>query len=76
MFFGGGVVIKLADETIGAIGAAGAPGRGFIFPMEDGRWIVSLGERRLACDLSEASGQPSGVGVINVLLGMRGSGGT
>ena len=44
--------------------------------MEDGRWIVSLGERRLACDLSEASGQPSGVGVINVLLGMRGSGGT
>ena len=24
MFFGGGVVIKLADETIGAIGAAGA----------------------------------------------------
>ena len=26
MFFGGGVVIKLADETIGAIGAAGAPG--------------------------------------------------
>ena len=26
MFFGGGVVIKIADETIGAIGAAGAPG--------------------------------------------------
>ena len=26
MFFGGGVVIKVADETIGAIGAAGAPG--------------------------------------------------
>jgi uncharacterized protein GlcG (DUF336 family) len=26
MFFGGGVAIKLADETIGAIGAAGAPG--------------------------------------------------
>jgi uncharacterized protein GlcG (DUF336 family) len=26
MFFGGGVVIKLGDETIGAIGAAGAPG--------------------------------------------------
>ncbi len=26
MFFGGGVVIKLADETVGAIGAAGAPG--------------------------------------------------
>ena len=26
IFFGGGVVIKLADETIGAIGAAGAPG--------------------------------------------------
>ncbi len=26
MFFGGGVVIKLRDETIGAIGAAGAPG--------------------------------------------------
>jgi uncharacterized protein GlcG (DUF336 family) len=26
MFFGGGVVIKLADEIIGAIGAAGAPG--------------------------------------------------
>jgi uncharacterized protein GlcG (DUF336 family) len=26
MFFGGGVVIKLGDETIGAIGASGAPG--------------------------------------------------
>ncbi len=26
MFFGGGVAIKLADETVGAIGAAGAPG--------------------------------------------------
>lgn len=26
MFFGGGVVIKLGGETIGAIGAAGAPG--------------------------------------------------
>ncbi len=26
MFFGGGVVIKLGDEVIGAIGAAGAPG--------------------------------------------------
>jgi uncharacterized protein GlcG (DUF336 family) len=26
MFFGGGVVIKVADETIGAIGGAGAPG--------------------------------------------------
>ena len=26
MFFGGGVVIKVADETVGAIGAAGAPG--------------------------------------------------
>jgi uncharacterized protein GlcG (DUF336 family) len=26
MFFGGGVVIRLGDETIGAIGAAGAPG--------------------------------------------------
>jgi len=26
MFFGGGVVIKLGDEIIGAIGAAGAPG--------------------------------------------------
>ena len=26
MFFGGGVVIKLGDETIGAIGAGGAPG--------------------------------------------------
>jgi uncharacterized protein GlcG (DUF336 family) len=26
MFFGGGVVVKLGDETIGAIGAAGAPG--------------------------------------------------
>ena len=26
MFFGGGVVIKRGDETIGAIGAAGAPG--------------------------------------------------
>jgi uncharacterized protein GlcG (DUF336 family) len=26
MFFGGGVVIKVGDETIGAIGAAGAPG--------------------------------------------------
>ena len=26
MFFGGGVVIKIGDETIGAIGAAGAPG--------------------------------------------------
>ena len=26
MFFGGGVAIKLADETIGAIGGAGAPG--------------------------------------------------
>ena len=26
MFFGGGVVIKLGDETIGAIGGAGAPG--------------------------------------------------
>ena len=26
MFFGGGIVIKLGDETIGAIGAAGAPG--------------------------------------------------
>ena len=25
MFFGGGVVIKLGDETIGAIGASGAP---------------------------------------------------
>ncbi|HEY5066906.1 MAG TPA: heme-binding protein [Xanthobacteraceae bacterium] len=26
MFFGGGVVIKVGDEIIGAIGAAGAPG--------------------------------------------------
>ena len=26
MFFGGGVVVKLGDEAIGAIGAAGAPG--------------------------------------------------
>jgi uncharacterized protein GlcG (DUF336 family) len=26
MFFGGGVVIKVGDETIGAIGGAGAPG--------------------------------------------------
>ena len=26
MFFGGGIVIKLGEETIGAIGAAGAPG--------------------------------------------------
>ena len=26
MFFGGGVVIKLGEETIGAIGASGAPG--------------------------------------------------
>jgi uncharacterized protein GlcG (DUF336 family) len=26
MFFGGGVAIKLGDEVIGAIGAAGAPG--------------------------------------------------
>jgi uncharacterized protein GlcG (DUF336 family) len=26
MFLGGGVVIKLGDETIGAIGAGGAPG--------------------------------------------------
>jgi uncharacterized protein GlcG (DUF336 family) len=26
MFFGGGVAIKLGDETIGAIGGAGAPG--------------------------------------------------
>ena len=26
MFFGGGIVIKLGDETIGAIGASGAPG--------------------------------------------------
>jgi uncharacterized protein GlcG (DUF336 family) len=26
MFFGGGVVIKLGDETIGSIGAGGAPG--------------------------------------------------
>ena len=26
MFFGGGVVIKLSDEVIGSIGAAGAPG--------------------------------------------------
>jgi uncharacterized protein GlcG (DUF336 family) len=26
MFFGGGVVIKRGDETIGSIGAAGAPG--------------------------------------------------
>ena len=25
-FFGGGVVIKVGDETIGAIGGAGAPG--------------------------------------------------
>jgi uncharacterized protein GlcG (DUF336 family) len=29
MFFGGGVVINLADEPIGAIGAAGAPGAKF-----------------------------------------------
>src|SRR5271170_3320711 len=26
MFFGGGVVIKMGDEVVGAIGAAGAPG--------------------------------------------------
>jgi uncharacterized protein GlcG (DUF336 family) len=26
MFFGGGIVIKIGDETIGSIGAAGAPG--------------------------------------------------
>ena len=26
MFLGGGVVIKLGDETVGAVGAAGAPG--------------------------------------------------
>ena len=26
MFFGGGIVIKLGDETIGSIGASGAPG--------------------------------------------------
>jgi uncharacterized protein GlcG (DUF336 family) len=29
MFLGGGVVIKLGDETIGAIGASGAPGAKF-----------------------------------------------
>jgi uncharacterized protein GlcG (DUF336 family) len=26
MFFGGGVVVKMGDEVVGAIGAAGAPG--------------------------------------------------
>ena len=26
MFFGGGVVIKIGDEVVGAIGASGAPG--------------------------------------------------
>ena len=26
MLFGGGIVIKLGDEVVGAIGAAGAPG--------------------------------------------------
>jgi uncharacterized protein GlcG (DUF336 family) len=26
MFFGGGIVVRLGEETIGAIGAAGAPG--------------------------------------------------
>jgi uncharacterized protein GlcG (DUF336 family) len=26
MFFGGGVVVKIGDEVVGAIGAAGAPG--------------------------------------------------
>ena len=29
MFLGGGVVIKLGDETVGAIGAGGAPGAKF-----------------------------------------------
>ena len=26
MLFGGGIVIKVGDEVVGAIGAAGAPG--------------------------------------------------
>jgi uncharacterized protein GlcG (DUF336 family) len=26
LFFGGGVVVKIGDEVIGAIGASGAPG--------------------------------------------------
>ena len=28
LLLGGGIVIKLRDEVVGAIGAAGAPGRG------------------------------------------------
>ena len=32
MFFGGGVVLKLGDEVIGSIGAAGAPGANLDVP--------------------------------------------
>ena len=41
MFFGGGVVIKLGDETIGAIGAAGAPGANWMTPAPTPAWRKS-----------------------------------
>jgi uncharacterized protein GlcG (DUF336 family) len=44
MFFGGGVVIKLDDEVIGSIGAAGAPGA----KLDDGcahAWLDKIRDR-------------------------------
>ena len=41
MFFGGGVVIKLGDETIGAIGAARRPGANWMTPAPTPAWRKS-----------------------------------
>ena len=38
MFFGGGVVIKLGDETIGAIGASGAQEPSWMTPARVLDW--------------------------------------
>ena len=48
MFFGGGVVIKLGDEVIGSIGAAGAPGA----KLDDG--CAKRGSTKSAIASSEA----------------------
>ena len=56
MFFGGGVVIKLGDETIGAIGAAGAPGGKLDTPARAPAWR----KLRTVCSRKTRRGQQIG----------------
>ena len=56
MFFGGGVVIKLGEETIGAIGAAGAPAANWTMPARAPAWR----KLRIACSRKTRRGQQIG----------------